>query len=334
MPLLMRCAARLASIVIAMGVLLGTSAYAATESVSTAQRRAAAEFLAAKASGDAQAVAFALHPQELDLLRNTLLQRLRDEASRSESGLRGRLFGEAMPLAEIERMTTMNFFRALSRRLEWRGRSYANLDGVAGVRHRERTLVLVEGTAPEGQGTTRIVEVVALLPDGKDWKAALPDEWRAQIDDLVAARSLGRAVASGASNVSSVPVGSATSGRSSPVAGTTAAVPPRNPPGVLALLDAAEKALVANRCDRYYREHLSPDLRDSLSGRTLDTLIKGCERSMAQRELLIAALRIVRRSTPRFEAGGTRAIYDVSGQGLPYDEYVLAQVGERWYIAE
>lgn len=297
---------------------------AATDSVSTAQRRAAAEFLAAKSAGDAQAVAFALHPQELDALRNTLLQRLRDESARGESGLRGRLFGEAVPLIDIERMTAVNFFRALSRRLAWQGRAYASLDGLVAIRQRERTLVLVEGIPPEGRGTTRIVELVALLPDGKDWKAALPDEWRAQIDDLVAARSLGR----------TAPVGEAASTRPSPTTSSTTTASPRNPPGVLALLDAAEKALLANRCDRYYRDYLSPELRDSLSGRTLDTLIKGCERSIAQRELLIAALRIVRRSTPRFEAGGTRAVYDVSGQGLPYDEYVLAQVAERWYIAE
>lgn len=327
MPRMTRLAACLAGTALLTGMLLMSEGYAATDGVSSAQRRAAAEFLAAKASGDAQAVAFALHPQELDTLRNTLLQRLRDESARGESGLRGRLFGEAIPLAEIERMTAANFFRALSRRLEWRGRAYANLDGVGAIRHRERTLVLLEGTAPEGQGTTRVVEFVALLPDGKDWKAALPDEWRAQIDDLVAARSLGRTAAANSSNAAS-------SSRSPSVAGTTAAAPPRNPPGVLALLDAAEKVLVANRCDRYYREYLSPELRDSLSGRTLDTLIKGCERSMAQRELLIAALRIVRRATPRFEAGGTRAVYDVSGQGLPFDEYVLAQFGERWYIAE
>lgn len=299
-----------------VGTLLATSAFAAADAVSAAQRRAAAEFLAAKAAADAQAIAFSLHPQELETLRNTLLGRLRDEAARGESGLRGRLFGEAMPLAEIERMTAVNVFRALSRRLEWRGRNYATLEGVTAVRQRERTLVLVEGVPPEGRGTTRVVELVALLPNGQEWKAALPDEWRAQIDDLVAARGLARAP---------VAVGSSAPAVAAPV---------RNPPGVLALLDAAEKVLLANRCDRYYREYLSPELRESLSGRTLDTLVKGCERSMAQRELLIAALRIVRRSSPRFESGGTRAVYDVAGQGLPYDEYVLAQVEGRWYIAE
>jgi hypothetical protein len=62
--------------------------------------------------------------------------------------------------------------------------------------------------------------------------------------------------------------------------------------------------------------------------------VGSCNRSIASRELLIAALRIVRRTAPAFEAGGNRALYDVAGQGLPYDRYVLERVEGRWYIAE
>ena len=88
------------------------------------------------------------------------------------------------------------------------------------------------------------------------------------------------------------------------------------------------------RCDRYYRDFLSPELRRTLSGRTLDALVAACNRSIATRELLIAALRIVRRTAPVFEEGGSRAVYDVEGQGLPYDRYVLERVDGRWFIAE
>ena len=31
---------------------------------------------------------------------------------------------------------------------------------------------------------------------------------------------------------------------------------------------------------------------------------------------------------------GTRAIYDVSGQGLPYERFVIEREGDRWFIAE
>ena len=39
--------------------------------------------------------------------------------------------------------------------------------------------------------------------------------------------------------------------------------------------------------------------------------------------LLIAALRIVRKLPPRYDMGGSRASYDVSGQGLAYDRFIL-----------
>ena len=116
-----------------------------------------------------------------------------------------------------------------------------------------------------------------------------------------------------------------------------AAAPPRverNTAQILALLDAAEKSLVDGRCDTYYREHLSPELRRTLGARTVDTLISACNRSMGNRELLVAALRIVRRSAPTYEAAGNRAVYDVSAQGLPYDRFVLERIDGRWYIGE
>ena len=100
------------------------------------------------------------------------------------------------------------------------------------------------------------------------------------------------------------------------------------------MLAAAEKALIDGRCDDYYKEHLSPGFRKTLSSKALATLISGCRNGLANRELLIAALRIVRRLPPRYEYDNSRATYDVSGQGLPFDQYALEQVEGRWYIAE
>ena len=57
----------------------GASPVAHADELTGAQRRAALEFLQAMASGDAQAVAYALHPSEADRLRITLQQRLRAE---------------------------------------------------------------------------------------------------------------------------------------------------------------------------------------------------------------------------------------------------------------
>ncbi|MFM7396399.1 MAG: hypothetical protein ACKO42_04710 [Gammaproteobacteria bacterium] len=313
---------------ILIGALLcvGTLSAFSSESVSGSQERAAAELLAAIAAGDAQAVAFTIHPAELDRLRIMIVQRLREEAARGESGIRTRLFGDAMPIGEIERLTSVNLFRSLSRRLTMRARVYEELDGLTAVRDGKFVHVVLKGRQPTDQGRIEVVELVTLLPYGKEWKAAIPLELEAQIDDLLAGR------------VRRTPTAPASDGTATRSGMTTAppasAAPGRNTPEILALLDQAEKTLVDGRCDRYYRDDLSPELRRTLSGRTLEALVTACNRSIASRELLIAALRIVRRTAPVFEEGGRRAVYDVTGQGLPYDRYVLERVDGRWFIAE
>jgi hypothetical protein len=257
-------------------------------------------------------------------LRITLQQKLRTEAERGESTLRGRLFGVAMPLTDIERMTSVDLFRALGPKLDLRARSYAELQGLAAVRDGDRVLAVVKGKPPRERGATEVVEVVPLLPYGREWKAALPSEIDARIEDLLAGRGSRRpGGAAGVAAASVVAEGEATTGSTA-----------RSTPDIIAMLSAAEQALVGGRCDVYHREHLSPSLRRGLGPRALDTLIASCSRSVANRELLIAALRLVQRTPPVYEAGGERAVYDLTGQGLPYDRYVLERIERRWYIAE
>lgn len=317
---------RIAAVLVCMAPLAAAHA----DDLSAAQRRAAGEYLAALAAGDAQAVAYAIHPDELDRLRITLQQRLRAEAATGGDTLRGRLFGVAMPLADIERLTSIDLFRSLAPRLGLRGRVYEDVRAVGALRDGERVLAVVKGWPPKETGTVEVVEVVPLLPYGREWKAAIPSEIEARLDDLAAgrARRAGAAADGAAAGRGTPPV----TGAGGEAGGGAPAG--RNTPGIIALLDDAERALVDGRCDRYYSEHLSPGLRQSLGRRTLDTLVTACARSIASRELLVAALRLVRRTHPVFENGGDRAVYDLSGQGLPYDRYVLEQVSGRWYIAE
>jgi hypothetical protein len=175
--------------------------------------------------------------------------------------------------------------------------------------------VLVKQRPPKDGGRIETLEVVTLMTYGREWRAALPPEFEALVDDLVSGRHGGMTDALPAP-------------RSAPQA------PERNPPEIVSMLEAAEKALVDGRCDRYYKEFLTPELQRSLAGRNMDSLITSCRRSMASRELLIAALRIVKRTPATIENGGNRAVYDVTGQGLPFDRYVLERVEGRWYVAE
>ena len=292
------------------------------DGVSRAQRQAAAEYLTAVASGSGQSVAFAVHPDELARLRDSLLLKLREEGARAESIQRQKLFGEAMSLMQIEKLTPVDFFTELWRKVAWPGRLYDELDGLVGVRDGRFTQVLVKGRRPREQGETRVPEVVTLLPYGKEWKAALPAEFEARIEDLLLARAV---VESPPSDRSVRQSGTATPATESVV---------ETPPGILAMLDQAERTLVEGDCQGYYRDFLSPALQRSLAGPSLQALIRSCERGLASRELLIAALRIVRRSAPQIDSSGEQAVYDVSGKGLPYDRFVLVKQGGQWFIAE
>src|SRR5438105_4851146 len=175
--------------------------------VSMSQKNAALEFLQAVASGDPEAVAFAIHPDELRALRLRILTLLHEEAKRGDSTVRNRLFGPARPLDEIEHLTDTGFYATLADRLYLPGREY---DG--------------------GEGIASIADVTG------------------------------------------------------------------------------KKALAA--------------------------LVAACQNSLGTREMLLATLHIVQGLEPRYEYEGQRATYDLTGQGLPFDHFVLEQVDKHWYVAE
>lgn len=300
-------------------LLLGAAFTAAASSPSGAQERAAQEFLAAVASGSPQAVAEALHPDELRRLRTAITARLQADAASGDHTVQMRIFGEASVLADIERLTDANFFAALGSRLRFPGRLFSKVDGLEAVRDGERLVhVVIRGTQPEGRGKTRVVTLVTLLPYGKDWKAAVPSEIEAQIEDLLDGREaagglLPRRVSSGAA---------------------AAAPAASNTPQIRQLLAAAARELTAGHCDAYYADYMSPNFRRVTSASALGTLVRSCERSESLREMLVTTLRIVDGSAPVFTQGGNRASYDLVGRGLPFERFTLERIGERWYIAE
>ena len=96
-----------------------------------------------------------------------------------------RLFGSGMPLAEIERLTPQNFFVTLAQRLRFGGRAFERIDWLAAVPDSGGMVQMVGRCEPATElGTVRVPVLVSLVPWGKDWKAALPLELQAQIDDL------------------------------------------------------------------------------------------------------------------------------------------------------
>jgi hypothetical protein len=298
--------------------------------VSSAQRQAVLEYLAAVASGDPQGVAFALHPDDLQALRLRILALLSDEAKRDDSTVRSRLFGQGMPLDDIERLTNTGFYAALSYKLYLTGREYTEVEGLAAVPDKgDRVQVVVRARQPRDHGKVQVVNVVTLRPYGKAWKATIPSEIEAQIDDLIEGRHIALAIGPRPTTVESR--ADAASGRKNGGAtnGTAAAVP-----GIVELLNTAETALTNGRCDDYYGKQMSPNFRRVTGKKALEALVASCRNGMGTRQLLLSTLHIVRGLDPRYEDESQRAVYDLAGQGLPFQSFSVEQVDKHWYIAE
>jgi len=312
-----RCAWAWAAWLALLPVYPGAWAVTAT-GVSMSQKSAALEFLQAVASGDPEAVAAAIHPDDLRALRLRILTLLHKEAQRGDSTVRNRLFGSARQLDEIEHLTDTGFYASLADRLYLPGREFDGGEGIASIAEADgKVEVVIRGRQPRDRGKVQVVSVVTLKPFGKDWKAALPTEIEAQIDDLIEGRH-------GTSAAARTPAAVRGGGRSTAPA----------QPGIIELLNTAQQLLSEGKCDVYYGKQMSPNFRRVTGKKALAALVAACQNSLGTREMLLATLRIVQGLEPRYEYEGQRATYDLSGQGLPFDHFVLEQVDKHWYVAE
>jgi hypothetical protein len=299
---------------------------------SSSQHRAAEEMLAAMASGDAAAMALAIHESELELLRKNLVGEMKSQADRNETLLRDRLFGSGLPLSDIERLTPQGFFTTLARRLRIGGRKFESVDWLQAVEDSGGMVQMVgRASPPKALGSVRVPVLVSIVPWGKDWKAAIPLELQAQIDDLRTGRTRVNTPAVAAGGAGAAPAGAAPA-PSAP--GAAPASSGGSPQALLQVLQAAEENLRASRCEEYYSRQMSPNFRRTTAAKALRALVTSCQSRAEIRERLLAAFTLARNVTPRFEYAGTRAIYDLRGQGLPFDTLVLEQVNRDWYIAE
>jgi hypothetical protein len=283
-----------------------------------AQQKGAEAFLAAVATGNPEAVAQELHPDELEKLRSRLLTLLRAENIQSSSTYRGRLFGPGKSLPQLESATAQKFYAALSERLRLRAREYEKYEWLAAVPDGKVVYLVGKGVQPKERGSVKVTVMVGLMQYGSQWRAIVPTEIEAQLDDLLEGRTNAAAPP---------PAGAAGS--------AVAAAPPPLAAGISELLARAEAALAAGNCQQYYDDYMSPNFNHATSRSARKTLINACTNSEDTRETMITTLRIVQELQPKYDLQGTRAIYDVSGQGLPYERFVLERDKDlHWYIAE
>jgi len=285
----------------------------------SAQQRGAEAFLAAIAGGNVMAVAQELHPDEVEKLRSRLLMLFRAEASRSDNTYRARLFGPGRTLAELESMTPVRFYAALSDRVRFRAREFKSVDWLAAVPDGKVVYVIGKGEQPKERGAVKVLVTVALAQYGSQWRAIVPSEVEAQLDDLIEGRVL-----------AAPPPSPGAPGRS-----LVEERPVPLSPGISELLARAEASLAEGHCEEYYSQFMSPNFNRATSKSAKKTLITACTNSENTRETMITTLRVVQELSPKYDMNGARAIYDVSGQGLPYDRFVLERDKDmRWYIAE
>jgi hypothetical protein len=264
-------------------------------------------YLEAAASGQPEALLQFFHPGEVEDLRRDLLKTLQDEAAHGSSTVRERLFGSSS-IDEISHLTPNNLFIAVARRLGLPTERVGEIKVLGIVDENSQLSHAVARIAPPPNSDLRSrVALVSLVRYGKDWRVAIPPGFQARLDAATAAPAPG-----------SAPAGSKTP----------------NTPEIVEFLKSGSADLRKGDCSGFFNERMSPNFRNMTSPKALKTLIDQCMTYEDTRETYISAFELARRMAPAYEQNGTRAIYDLRGQGLPFDRFVLEKVEDRWYVAE
>lgn len=276
-----------------------------------AEEKLAINYIKAVASGDPAAVLGLYHPGELEDLRQRVLKAIELENSQGDAGIRSRLFGPAASVESIRRLTPDTFYTTVARAVSPPAERVEDVRILGIVTENSQLQHAVARVLPPKDANARArIVVVSLIRYGKEWRVQLPTWLQARVDAALAATEEGKAAAQ-------------------PSAPKTP-----NSPDLMAALKAGSAVLRAGDCAEFFNVHMSPNFRSSTSAKALGTLIKQCEVREETRETYIGALEIAQRLSPKLELDGTRAIYDMRGQGLPFERFVLEKLDDNWYIAE
>ena len=295
--------------------LLGVLAFAlclpAATWAASAQEKLATAYLNATASGDPAALQGMFHPDELVQLRARVLKALEAESAQGGSAIRTRLFGATASMDDVRRLTHESFFATLARSFGMPAERIGEVK-VLGIVEENSQLVhaVARIVPPESAQTRPRIAVVSLIRYGKDWRVQLPALLQARVDAAL--------IAVGESSAAADPLAPKTV----------------SSPELLGALKSGSDTLRRGDCAEFFNEHMSPNFRSMTSTKALATLIKQCQTREDTRETYIAALDLAQRLPPRYEQDGARAIYDMRGQGLPFQRFVLEKVENRWYVAE
>ncbi len=296
------------------------------------QRKIVEDYLEAAGDGETQSVILNFfHGGDVEKFRTRIIEALDAEKAEGRGAIRTRLFGNAASLDELRRLTPPNLLMAMTRRIPLPAGRTKEVEMIEVVEENGDTQHAVVRAWPEkkrqGPGRVRLVTLRKLLD--RSWRIGIPEDWLAQVDAALAGEGAGAGSAAGPGAGAAAGTDAATS-----AAGTPDQPAAANSPEIVQLLDSSARMLREGNCTSYYTIYVSPKFRAAKSEKALKTLIQQCERSIDMREMYVSALDLARQGSPTMQADGMRAVYDLKNQGLPFQNFTLERVGDRWFIAE
>jgi hypothetical protein len=309
---MMTGSARISSIVALAAwtvLLLGLASNARAES----PERTAEDVVHLTTAGGPAAAVILYEPAEVQRIRDKVLLAAEREAEGGRKQIRATLFGAGPSLDEVRRMTPENLLLAILAKVPARTAKYDEFKALGTVKEGQMLHVVVRASLTKVERLKRrsIVQVVSLLPSGKEWRAAIPSGIESYIDAVLAA----------------VP-------DDTPAAVAAAPAPAAKDPAAAALLARGIDLLNKGNCLTYFLDVMEPGFSKTMTQKAFDAIVRGCELNERTREKFRVGLELAAAREPKVEQGGLKLAYDLSGEGLPYDKLTLIKVDTRWYVAE
>jgi hypothetical protein len=151
-------------------------------------------------------------------------------------------------------MTAVRFYAALSDRVRFRAREYEKVDWLAAVPDGKVVYLVGKGIQPKERGVVKVLVAVALAQYGAQWRAVIPSEVEAQLDDLIEGRAAAAPPPSGGA-----PGRSLVEARATPLS-----------PGISELLRVLKQSR-GGALREYYNEFASPASTRPVEVRAQDT---------------------------------------------------------------
>jgi hypothetical protein len=275
--------------------------------------KTAEEFVYASTAGGPSAAVPLYHPKEVTRLHDKIMLGVEREAQTGGKSIRTLLFGGGPSVEDLRHMTHEAMLLAVLARMPTKQTVYDEFKSLGEVKEVDNLHIVVRASLSKVERLKRrsIVTVVTLIPDGKAWRAAIPSFLEARVDDALAAGP-------------------------QDIATETATVKPLiKDPAWQSLLTKGIAILQQGNCERYFSEIMAPSFRQSLAPKAYDTIVKSCDNnSQGIRDKFRTGLELARDRDPSLEGDGSRVVYDLKREGLPYDKLVLTRIAGQWYVAE